>query len=163
MATQQCPCSHLGDRVRSCRCTPREVAAYRSRISGPLLDRIDLHVEVPALTYEELAAAPIGESTTNVRARVEHARSVQCERLKGAALYCNAQMGPREVRKHCGHDDNCARLLQGAMRALGLSARGYSRVLKVARTIADLAGESSIGAAHVAEAIQYRERASVVA
>jgi magnesium chelatase family protein len=98
-----------------------------------------------------------------VRARVEEARSAQRKRLKGSPLNCNAQLGAREVREHCGHDDSCARLMQGAMRALGLSARGYSRVLKVARTIADLAGESSIGAAHVAEAIQYRERAGVVA
>ena len=131
---------------------------YRSRISGPLLDRIDLHVEVPALTYGEIASAPLGEGTAAVRARVERARAVQRERLKGAAMYCNAQMGAREVREHCRHDEGGARLLEGAMRALGLSARGYTRVLKAARTIADLAGEPKIGIAHIAESIQYREQ-----
>ena len=131
---------------------------YRGRISGPLLDRVDLHVEVPALTYDELAVAQAGESTAAVRERVEKARAMQCGRLTGSKIYCNAQMGSREMREHCRHDDGCARLLEGAMRALGLSARGYSRVLKVARTIADLAGEREIGLAHVAEAIQYRER-----
>jgi magnesium chelatase family protein len=141
-----------------CSCTPREVDAYRSRISAPLLDRIDLHVEVPALTYEEIATAPAGESTAAVRARVEEARRLQRERFAGSAIYCNAHMGAREVREHCRHDEGGARLLEGAMRALGLSARGYARVLKVARTIADLAGEPRIGLSHVAEAIQYRER-----
>lgn len=135
---------------------------YRSRISGPLLDRIDLHVEVPALAYEEIAAAPTGEGTAAVRARVERARAVQRDRLTGAAIYCNAQTGAREVREHCRHDDGCARLLEGAMRALGLSARGYARVLKVARTIADLDGEPKLKISHVAEAIQYRERARLI-
>jgi len=158
MATQQCKCGFRGDRLRVCSCTPREVDAYRSRISGPLLDRIDLHVEVPALAYEELAVAPAGEGTPAVRARVERARATQRERLGKSAIYCNAQMGAREVREHCRHDEGCARLLEGAMRALGLSARGYARVLKVARTIADLAGDGRIGMAHIAESIQYRER-----
>lgn len=132
--------------------------AYRSRISGPLLDRIDLHVEVPALMYAEIASAPAGEGTAVVRERVVRARAAQRERLKESSIYSNAQMGAREVREHCRHDEGCARLLEGAMRALGLSARGYTRVLKVARTIADLAGEPTIEVAHVAEAIQYRER-----
>ena len=144
--------------MHACRCTPHDVDEYRSRISGPLLDRIDLHVEVPALAYEEIASVPAGEGTAPVRARVESARAAQRERLKGAAIYCNAQMGAREVRENCRHDEAGARLLEGAMRALGLSARGYARVLKVARTIGDLAGEQKIGVAHVAEAIQYRER-----
>ncbi|HEY5999505.1 MAG TPA: YifB family Mg chelatase-like AAA ATPase [bacterium] len=157
-AMNPCRCGFRGDRLRSCTCTPREVDAYRARISGPLLDRIDLHVEVPALSYEEIAAAPAGEGTVAVRSRVESARARQRERLHEAAMHCNAQMGAREVRLHCRHDESCARLLEGAMRALGLSARGYARVLKVARTIADLAAEERIGVAHVAEAIQYRER-----
>ena len=110
------------------------------------------------MAYDELVTAPLGEGTSPVRARVERARAVQRERLEGAAIYCNAQMGAREVREHCRHDEGCARLLEGAMRALGLSARGYARVLKVARTIADLEGAGRIGLAHVAEAIQYRER-----
>jgi magnesium chelatase family protein len=134
------------------------VERYRGRISGPLLDRIDLHVEVPALTYDELVTAPTGEGTATVRARVERARAMQRERLKGVAIYCNAQMSTREVREHCRHDEGCARLLEGAMRALRLSASGYTRVLKVARTIADLSGETKLGLTHVGEAIQYRER-----
>jgi magnesium chelatase family protein len=134
------------------------VDAHRSRISGPLPDRIDLHVEVPALAYEEIVSAPPGEGTAPVRAPVESARSVQRARLKGAAIYCNAQMGAREVRLHCRHDESGARLLAGAMRALGLSARGYARVLKVARTIADPANEPKIGITHIAEPIQYREQ-----
>jgi magnesium chelatase family protein len=157
-AMNPCKCGFRGDRLRACRCTPHDVDAYRSRISGPLLDRIDLHVEVPALAYEELAVAPAGEGTPAVRARVERARATQRERLGKSAIYCNAQMGAREVREHCRHDEGCARLLEGAMRALGLSARGYARVLKVARTIADLAGDGRIGMAHIAESIQYRER-----
>ena len=131
---------------------------YRGRISGPLLDRIDLHVEVPSLTYEEMTSLREAEGTATVRARVEEARRLQRERFRGSSVFCNANMGARQVREHCRHDDRCARLLEGAIRALGLSARGYARVLKVARTIADLAGESRIGLTHVAEAIQYRER-----
>jgi len=110
------------------------------------------------LAYDELVTAPLGEGTAPVRARVESARAAQRDRLKGSAFYCNAQMGAREVREHCRHDEGSARLLEGAMRALGLSARGYARVLKVARTIADLAGEPRIGITHIAESIQYREQ-----
>jgi magnesium chelatase family protein len=100
----------------------------------------------------------MAEGTATVRVRVEEARRLQRERFKGSAIYCNAQMGPGKVREHCRHDDGCASLLEGAIRALGLSARGYARVLKVARTIADLSGEQRIGMTHIAEAIQYRER-----
>ena len=139
-----------------CRCIPGEVDRYRGRISGPLLDRIDLHVEVPALDYRELAEAPTGEGTAAVRGRVEAARARQCARLTGTAAFCNAQMGARETREHCRPDEGGARLLEGAMRALALSARGYAKVLRVARTIADLAGEERVGAAHVAEAVQFR-------
>ena len=117
-------------------------------------------VEVPSLTYEEITSSPVAEGTATVRVRVEEARRLQRERFKGAAIYCNAQMGAREVREHCRHDEGCASLLEGAMRALGLSVRGYARVLKVARTIADLGGEPKIGLSHIAEAIQYREQAN---
>jgi len=120
------------------------------------MDRIDLHVEVPALDYRELVEAPTGEGTSAVRARVGAARDRQRRRLAGSAAFCNAQMGARETRRHCVPDEGGARLLEGAMRALGLSARGYAKVLKVARTIADLGGNDGIGAAHVAEAVQYR-------
>jgi magnesium chelatase family protein len=117
-----------------------------------------LHVEVPAVSYAELTAAPAGEGTVAVRSRVEAARGRQRERFEGAGLCCNAQMGPREVREHCRHVEGGARLLEVAMRALGLSARGYARVLKVARTIADLVGQPKIGITHIAESIQYREQ-----
>lgn len=115
-------------------------------------------MEVPSLTYEAITSTPAAEGTATVRARVEDARGLQCERFSGASIYCNAQMGAREVREHCCHNEECARLLEAAMRAMGLSARGYARVLKVARTIADLAGQRRISVAHVADAIQYRER-----
>jgi magnesium chelatase family protein len=155
-AMNPCPCGFRGDRARACRCIPAEVDRYRGRISGPLLDRIDLHVEVPALDYRELAEAPAGEGTAAVRARVEAARARQGVRLAGTAAFCNAQMGARETREHCRPDEGGARLLEGAMRALALSARGYAKVLRVARTIADLAGDERVGAAHVAEAVQFR-------
>ena len=135
-AMNPCPCGFRGDRARACRCTPREVDAYRSRISGPLLDRIDLHVEVPALAYDELAAAPPGEGTAAVRARVERARAVQRERLQGAAIYCNAQMGAREVaralpprrrrRAPAGGGDARARALGARLRA-GAQGRADDR------------------------------------
>jgi magnesium chelatase family protein len=156
MATQSCPCGFRGDRVRVCRCIPGEIDRYRGRISGPLLDRIDLHVEVPALEYRELVEAEAGEGTAAVRQRVAAARIRQRDRLVGTQAFCNAQMGARETRRYSTPDTGGARLLEGAMRALGLSARGYAKVLKVARTIADLAGENGVGAAHVAEAVQYR-------
>jgi magnesium chelatase family protein len=155
-AMNPCPCGYRGDRARACRCIPIEIDRYRGRISGPLLDRIDLHVEVPALEYRELAEAPAGEGTATVRGRVGAARLRQRERLAGSAAFCNAQMGARETRRWCAPDEGGARLLEGAMRALGLTARGYARVLKVARTIADLAGEERVCATHVAEAVQYR-------
>ncbi len=157
-AMNPCPCGFLGDVRRSCRCTPRMVRRYRAKISGPLLDRIDLQIEVPPVPAPELldgGAEP--ESSAVVAGRVERARGRQLERFRQrAGLYANGQMGAREVRRYCGAEETGLSLLRAAMARFGLSARSFHRVLKIARTIADLEGAEVIRAAHVAEAIQYR-------
>ena len=159
-AMNPCPCGHYGDAKRECRCTPIQMQRYRNRISGPLLDRIDIHVEVPAMEYQQLASLEKGESSIAIRERVVASRVVQRERFaKGKsahAIHCNANMRSKDVHKHCVLDDAAQGLLKAAMADLHLSARAYDRILKVARTIADLAGAADIAADHVAEAIQYR-------
>ena len=159
-AMNPCPCGHYGDAKRECRCTPVQMQRYRNRISGPLLDRIDIHVEVPAMEYQQLASLEKGEGSAQIRARVVASRVVQRERFaKGKsahAIHCNANMRSKDVHKHCVLDDAAQALLKAAMADLHLSARAYDRILKVARTIADLAGAADIAADHVAEAIQYR-------
>ena len=159
-AMNPCPCGHYGDAKRECRCTPIQMQRYRNRISGPLLDRIDIHVEVPAMEYQQLASLEKGEGSAQIRARVVASRVVQRERFaKGKsahAIHCNANMRSKDVHKHCVLDDAAQGLLKAAMADLHLSARAYDRILKVARTIADLAGAADIAADHVAEAIQYR-------
>jgi magnesium chelatase family protein len=151
-AMNPCPCGYLGHYAARCRCTPDQVARYRSRISGPLLDRIDLQFEVPAVAPEDLARIQSGETSDVIRERVTAARALQLERQEKS----NARLLPPEVDIHCTPDAAGADLLQQAIRKLGLSARGYHRILKVARTIADLARERGIATRHVAEAIQYR-------
>ncbi len=155
-AMNPCPCGHRGDPKKPCRCSPLDVKRYHRRISGPFLDRIDIFVEVPRLTKEELMGKPAGESSAVVRARVERARRIQSERFRKEKIFANAQMGVREVRLYCQLEQNAQRLLEQAIDHLNLSARAYHRVLKVARTIADLEQSETIKAAHVAEAIQYR-------
>lgn len=155
-AMNPCPCGHRGDAKKPCRCSPLDIKRYRKRISGPFLDRIDIFVEVPRLTKEELMGKPAGESSGAVRARVERARRIQSERFQGQKIFANAQMGIREVRLYCPLEQNAQALLERAIEHLNLSARAYHRVLKVARTIADLEQSEIIKAAHVAEAIQYR-------
>ena len=156
-AMNPCPCGHLGDERRECRCTPTQIERYRARLSGPLLDRIDLHVEVAAVGLAELTAAPTGETTAVVAERVAAARRVQAERFgDGVAMPVNASLGPADLEVHCPLDDAAERLLTSAFERLALSARALHRVLKVARTIADLAGARDLAASHVAEAIQYR-------
>lgn len=157
-AMNPCPCGFHGDPVRECRCAPSAVARYQKRISGPLLDRIDIHLEVPRIDYEQLADRRPGEASAAVRARVETAREVQSRRFRDGDALTNADMGPREVQQYARLDPQGEQLMRTAVRQLALSARGYHRVLKLSRTIADLAGFEQIQAAHVAEALQYRPR-----
>jgi magnesium chelatase family protein len=152
-----CPCGYWSDPTRECRCTPPQIQRYVGRISGPLLDRIDIHVDVPAVRFKELrGASPVGESSAGMRARVVAARGRQRERLRGEGVFANAQMSSRLIRRFCRIDSECERLLEQAMTRQGLSARAYDRILKVSRSIADLAGADEIGPAHVAEAVGYR-------
>jgi len=158
MATQPCPCGYFGDPTHECTCSRGLVESYQQRISGPLMDRIDIHVEVPRVDYDKLAGTALAESSGAVRARVEAARAVQRRRFAKGNLLCNADMGPGEVRQHCELDEAGRSLIRAAMRQLGLSARAYHRVLKLTRTIADLAGSARIETPHLAEALQYRRR-----
>jgi magnesium chelatase family protein len=155
-AMNPCPCGFLGDAQRPCSCTLMQIQSYRSRVSGPLLDRIDIQVEVRAVPYRDLAAHAPAESSADVLARVDAARARQLARFRGSPLVRNAQMGARELRRCCAVDPAAERLLEQAMDKLALSARAYTRILKVARTIADLAASEPITTTHVAEAIQYR-------
>ncbi|MGD8848773.1 MAG: YifB family Mg chelatase-like AAA ATPase [Anaerolineales bacterium] len=157
-AMNPCPCGFFGDTKRECTCTPATVTRYQKRISGPLLDRIDIHVEVPRVDFEKLSSDRVGESSASVRERVEHSRQLQRERFEGTSLACNADMGPGEIRVYASTDEEGRSLIRQAMRQIGLSARGYHRVLKLARTIADLGGEDEIKTVHLAEALQFRPR-----
>jgi magnesium chelatase family protein len=155
-AMNPCPCGFYTDTQHECTCTPIMIQRYRSRISGPLLDRIDIHVEVPAVKYRELTARDAGESSASIRERVNRARQIQLERFAAPRIFSNAQMGARELHSHCQVEAAAERLLELAINRLGLSARAYTRILKVARTCADLDAAASIQAHHVSEAIQYR-------
>jgi len=157
-AMNPCPCGFYGDPQKACTCPSAVVTRYQRRVSGPLLDRVDLFVDVPRVDYEKLTGDSEGETSAQVRQRVERAREVQRRRFAESPLVCNAEMGPVEVWEFCQVEDAAKGLLQAAMERLALSARGFHRILKVARTIADLAGAETIGLAHVAEAIQYRPR-----
>ncbi|MBI4161444.1 MAG: ATP-binding protein, partial [Acidobacteria bacterium] len=155
-AMNPCPCGNLESPLRECACTPLQIRAYRSRVSGPLLDRIDLQVEVPPVEFSDMIGRPDGEPSSAIRARVLAARRIQARRFRGEGIRTNAEMGGGHLDRHAGLDDCCRALLERAVRRLGLSARGIDRVRKVARTIADLRGGNGITPADLAEAIQYR-------
>ncbi|HET8911841.1 MAG TPA: YifB family Mg chelatase-like AAA ATPase [Ktedonobacteraceae bacterium] len=153
-----CPCGYFGDPVKECTCSASTIARYQKRISGPLLDRIDIHVEVPRVDYEKLVDKRSVENSNTIRARVQAARSRQMARFVGTKLTCNAEMGAAEVHEFCRTDTSGEKLLKAAMQQLHLSARAFHRVLKLARSIADLAESEHIATNHIAEAIQYRPR-----
>lgn len=155
-AMNPCPCGNLGQKSKPCRCSFRQIEMYKSRISGPLLDRIDIHLEVPAVKYDQLTSKISGESSAEIRGRVEKARYLQKDRFQGLAYFSNSQIQEKHLREFCPMDTKAGKLLEYAITQLGISARSYSRIMKVARTIADLAGAKIISESHMAEAIQYR-------
>ena len=155
-AMNPCPCGYLSDPKHECRCTYNQIYKYRSKISGPLLDRIDIHVEVPAVPYKDLMEDSDAEPSVEIRKRVELARVIQSDRFARTKIYCNAQMSSRHIKKYCIIDEPSADLLESAIDKLGLSARAYNRILKIARTIADLEEKTDIQVDHISEAIQYR-------
>ena len=160
-AMNPCPCGYYGDPFRQCTCPPSLVSRYQKRISGPFLDRVDIFVEVPHIDYEKLADDRLGELSEKVQTRVEASRTTQRQRFQETKLACNAEMTPTEVREFCQVEESAQSLLKAAMKQLYLSARAFHRILKIARTIADLENADIIKAHHLAEAIQYRPRSLV--
>ena len=157
VALNPCPCGFLGDKRNQCNCNAGQIQRYESRLSGPLLDRIDMHLEVPAVPFQAMSALKKGESSQSIRRRVVATRDIQKERFKDKyTVHCNSQMGPKEVEKYCSLDSSSMKLLEKSVERLRLSARAYHRILKIARTIADMDKTESIQPAHIAEAIQYR-------
>jgi magnesium chelatase family protein len=155
-AMNPCPCGFFGDPQKKCSCSPIQIRRYQGRISGPLLDRFDLQIEVPRLQEFELDTIQKSESSRTIRERVESARAIQRERFSGATYFCNAHMSNKDIREHCGLDQESKDIIRQAVQRFSLSARAYTRILKLARTIADLEGEAGINLGHLAEAIQYR-------
>ncbi|MEM5795241.1 MAG: ATP-binding protein, partial [Bacillota bacterium] len=155
-ALNPCPCGFFGDPERECSCTAPQIQRYLNKISGPLLDRIDIHVEVPRTNIKDLEIDTPAEGSALIRERVKKAREIQQQRFGGEGIFCNAQMQSRQLRTHCKISKEAKQLMRDAFERLGLSARAHDRILKVARTIADLAGEEAVQSGHVAEAIQYR-------
>lgn len=152
-----CPCGYFGDTRHQCTCTPGQIYRYRHRVSGPLLDRIDIHIEVPAVPYKELSTEYSGEKSEDIRKRVVAARAIQLERFRNdKKIYSNGQMKTRHIKKYCTLQSEAQSILDTAMHKLGLSARAYTRILKLSRTIADLEASEQIQSHHISEAIQYR-------
>jgi magnesium chelatase family protein len=156
-AMNPCPCGYYSDPNNECHCTVPQIQRYRSKISGPLMDRIDIHIEVPAVKYRDLASRDPGEPSREMKKRADRARKVQLERFAGMKIYCNAQMTNRHTKRFCQIDDGSQRLLETAIDKFGLSARAYTRILKVARTIADLEGVENIQPAHLARGMKSEE------
>jgi len=157
-AMNPCPCGYLNDSVKACACTPSQIIKYQKKISGPLLDRIDLHIEVPKVNFEKLTSEAAQEGSRDIRDRVQQARSRQVERFKNLDIFTNSEMGNREINEFCKIDKATMDLLKNAVNRMHLSARSYHRILKLSRTIADLAGEEFIQVGHAAEALQYRPK-----
>ncbi|MBN2577630.1 MAG: YifB family Mg chelatase-like AAA ATPase [Pirellulales bacterium] len=155
-ALNPCPCGYRGDPRRRCQCTPPQVERYMSKISGPLIDRIDIHIEVPSVAFRDLSDGTPGTSSAEMREQVQKARETQAARFRGSKIRCNADMGHRPIRQHCPLDDECQNLLKSAMAEMGLSARAHDKILRVARTIADLDASEPIRPNHLNEAINYR-------
>jgi len=151
-----CPCGYYGSTTQTCKCTPAAIHKYLTKISGPLMDRIDLHIEVDAINYEELTHRELEEPSIEIKKRVNKARDIQLARFKNSKIYSNSKMGEKEFKEHCALDKECTDILEIAFKKLNLSARAYNRILKVARTIADLEDSEKINKAHILEAIQYR-------
>ena len=155
-AMNPCPCGYYSDPKHACACSASQIQRYRSKISGPLIDRVDIHVEVPAVPYRDLTDRPGAEPSQDIRERVTRTRAIQNQRFRRSKIHCNAQMNSRQIKAFCSINADCMRLLESAIEKLALSARAYHRILKIARTLADLAGVESIEGHHIAEAIQYR-------
>jgi len=155
-AMNPCPCGFANDFRRECFCTPPQIQRYMSKISGPLMDRIDIQVDVPAVPYKDLTGSRSAESSETIRHRVIAARNTQLRRFFDEHIYTNAQMGPRQLRKYCVLTPECEKIMENAVTKLGFSARGYDRILKVARTVADLEGGEDLEPKHLSEAVQYR-------
>ena len=155
-AMNPCKCGFHGDPLHQCLCTPHQIQSYRSRVSGPLMDRIDIHLEVPAVKFNEIASDVPAEPSASIRGRVTNARTRQYSRFQNDGIYANAHMKPRHIRKYCKIGEDSQSLMEKAMERLGLSARAYNRILKVSRTIADLEDSEHIEPHHISEAIQYR-------
>jgi magnesium chelatase family protein len=157
-----CPCGYLGHPTKQCNCTPREIEKYHKRVSGPILDRIDIHIEVPTVDIEKLSREERenvnSESSLEIKKRVEKARDIQRKRLKKEGIYLNSAMRNREIKKYCGFDEETRQFLTRAASKFNVSARGYYKLIKIARTIADLAGEENIKLDHMAEALQFRPK-----
>jgi len=155
-AMNPCPCGYYTDPKKSCRCNPNKIQHYMSKISGPLLDRIDIHIELPSVKYKELSDTKDGESSKDIKVRVEKTRAIQRERFSAEGIFYNAQMNTKLIKKYCLLENEAKELLKMAMIELGLSARAYDKILKISRTVADLVDSEDILAEHISEAIQYR-------
>ena len=151
-----CPCGYYGSKTHECTCTPLQISRYLSKLSGPLMDRIDLQIEVSGVTYDDLAVRDYAEPSCEIKKRVDKARAIQLERYKGTGVYSNSKMNSEMITRYCATDAESEKILKTAFDRMGLTARAYTRILKVARTIADLEGAEKISAAHISEALQYR-------